>query len=185
MSTATVTRYKPEDLLGMPDEGRYELIDGRLLERNMGTESSGVAQDLRTLLSIFVRRKKLGRVVGSDAGFQIFGRHKERVRYTDGAFISKARIPGGKLPRGHCRVAPEIAIEAVSPNDNAEEVVTKAREWIAAGVKLVWVLYPGVEEVHVYRMRGAASILSGVDELSGEAVLPGFKCRVSEIFQGI
>jgi hypothetical protein len=37
MTAASIeTRYTAEDLLVMPDEGRYELIDGVLVERKMG-----------------------------------------------------------------------------------------------------------------------------------------------------
>ena len=39
----TVTHYTPEDLLTLPDYGRFELIDGQLVERKMGAKSSYAA----------------------------------------------------------------------------------------------------------------------------------------------
>ncbi len=33
----------PDDLLNMEDGHRFELIDGKLVERNVGQESSGLA----------------------------------------------------------------------------------------------------------------------------------------------
>ena len=36
----TVTHYTPEDLLTLPEYGRFELIDGQLVERKMGAKSS-------------------------------------------------------------------------------------------------------------------------------------------------
>ena len=49
MSTVVTTetrRYTPEDLLAMPDEKHHELVDGRLVERNMGAESGEVGGNL-------------------------------------------------------------------------------------------------------------------------------------------
>ena len=184
MPTAPVeTRYTPEDLLAMSDQGRYELLDGQLVERNMGAESSLLAEELRRLLGNYVRPRMLGRIFGPDCGFQVFQSDPERVRFTDGAFIAQGRLPNDKAPKGHCRTVPDIAIEAVSPNDTASEVAEKVEEWLSAGVRLVWVIYPDVHQVLVHRGDGSATKLHPNDELAGEDVLPGFKCRVMEIFQ--
>ena len=186
MATASVeTRYKPRDLLTMSDEGRYELIDGQLVERNMGAKSSLVAEELRRLVNNFCHAHSLGRVFGTDCGYQIFKPDRSRVRYADGSFVRKGRLPGGKIPDGHFRIPPDLAIEAVSPNDTAREIEEKVEEWLAAGVRLVWVIYPDTKRIQVHRRDGTTSKLREKDELSGEDVLSGFKCRVAEIFQDL
>lgn len=106
-----------------------------------------------------------------------------------------ARRPFGFAGCGAIRIggwksgeaAPDLAVEVVSPNDTAEEVDAKVMEWLNAGVPLVWVVSPGVRKVRVQRPRNAAlgpiSMLGEEDAISGEDVLPGFSCRVSEFFE--
>jgi Uma2 family endonuclease len=185
MATAAVaTQYTPEDLLALPDKGRYELIDGQLVERNMGARSSYVAAKLLRLLGLLTDAEELGLLFGSDCGYQIFD-DPSRVRYADGSFIRRGRLPGDTPPEGHCRLPPDLVIEAISPNDTARAVEEKIEQWLAAGVRLVWVLYPDTRRLHVHRYDGTVSKLRLDDALSGEDVVPGFLCRVGEIFQGL
>lgn len=185
MATAVETRYTPEDLLAMPDEGRFELIDGQLVERNMGAKSSRVATKLLLFVGNFAEAGKRGIVFQSDCGFQIFPDDPNRVRYADCSFIRTGRLPGDKPPDGHCRVSPDLVIEAVSPNDTAHELEAKVQEWLRAGVRLVWVAYPDTHSVHVFRADGTTAWLREGEELTGDDVLPDFKCRVAGIFQGL
>ena len=184
MATATVeTRYTPEDLLTMPDEGRFELIGGQLVERNMGAKSSYAATRLLRLVGNHSDIHFAGLTFQSDCGFQIFRPDRNRVRYADGSFIRRGRLPGDEPPDGHCRVPPDLVIEAVSPNDTAREVDEKVEEWLAAGVRLVWVLYPDTKHIYVHYADGKATKLRAEDELTGDNVLPGFKCRVADAFR--
>ena len=188
MATAvTDTRYTPADLLTLPDTGRYELIDGQLVERNMGAKSSYLAARLLRLLGLATDAQGLGLLFGTDCGYQIFADDSSRVRYADGSFIQRGRLPSDAPPEGHCRIPPDVAIEAVSPNDLARAIEEKVEQWLAAGVRLVWVLYPDTHRLHVHRYDGTVSKLrsDADDVLSGEDVVPGFQCRVAEIFQGL
>jgi Uma2 family endonuclease len=185
MANAVETRYKPEDLLAMPDEGRFELIGGQLVERNMGAKSSYIASRLNRLLGLVVDPGRIGLLFQSDCGFQIFPDDPNRVRYADCSFIRSGRLPGDKPPDGHCHIAPDLVIEAVSPNDTAHELEAKVQEWLQAGVRLVWVAYPDTHTIHIFRADGSTARLRKEDELTGDEVLPGFKCRVADIFQGL
>ena len=147
----------------MRDEGRFELIDGRLVERNMGAKSSYVATRLVNRLGAFCDKRGRGLVFQSDCGFQII--KPNRVRYADGSFIRKGRLPNNEPPDGHCRIAPDIVIEAVSPNDTAREIDDKVDEWLTAGVRLVWVVYPDTKHIYVHRANGTAMKPSAGDEL--------------------
>jgi Uma2 family endonuclease len=122
-------------------------------------------------------------VFQSDCGYQIFKPNRDRVRYADGSFIRTGRLPNNEPPAGHCRIAPDLVIEAVSPNDTAPEVEQKVEEWLDAGVRLVWVIFPETQRIYVHRDDRTVSRLGTADELSGEKVLPGFKCRVATIFK--
>jgi Uma2 family endonuclease len=73
-------------------------------------------------------------------------------------------------------------VEVISPGDLAHEVAEKIEDYRQAGVALIWVIEPELRIVDVYRMNGVNSRLREADELSGEDVLPGFICRVAELF---
>jgi Uma2 family endonuclease len=173
----------PEQLLEMEDGHRFELIDGKLVERHMGARSSKAALNLLFLLAQHIVPKNLGDLFGADCGYQIFPEEPKRVRYPDGSFVAKGRLPEDRAPGGHVRIPPDIAIEAVSPNDTAEEIETKRIAFLRAGVRLLWVIYPENRTLHVCRQGGAGTALTEGDELSGEDVLPGFVCKVADIFK--
>ncbi|MBL8796210.1 MAG: Uma2 family endonuclease [Planctomycetia bacterium] len=174
--------YTPEDLLTMPDGFRFELIEGKLVERNMGAVASQVAMKLMTRVGTYVEAQKLGRTFGSDCGYQCFPNQPKQVRFADGSFVAKGRLPEERVPDGHMRIAPDLAVEVISPNDIADEVEAKREEWLEAGVKLLWLIYPPIRSVRVYHVGGQCPTLGPNDELSGEDVLPGFTCKVAELF---
>lgn len=183
MSTAIAQRiYTPEDLLALPDSVSYELVDGELVERNMGFESSVVGGRLFRQLANHCYANNLGEVTPADASYQCFPDAPNKVRKPDVSFIASGRLPVGVLPRGHCRIAPDLAVEVVSPNDAFSEVETKVSEYLAAGVRLVWVIDPPTRVVLVYRPDGTGARLHNGDSLPGESVVPGFQCPVAELF---
>lgn len=177
-------RFTAEDLLAMPDGHRFELIDGQLLKRAMGAKSSRTAQNVNFELERHARENKTGLVFAPDCGYQIFSWAPNQVRYPDGSFVPKGRLPNDEPPDGHMRIAPDLAHEVVSPNDLAEEIEERVSDLLRAGVSLVWVFYPRSRNVYVYRQGGSALRLAAADELSGEDVLPGFRCRVEDLFAG-
>jgi Uma2 family endonuclease len=181
----TATRYTPEDLLTLPDYGRFELIDGQLVERKMGAKSSLAATNLLGLIWHYVRSNRLGLVFQADCGYQIFAEEPGRVRFADESFIRRGQLPEDRVPQGHCRVVPDLVLEAVSPNDTAYEVEDKITQWLGAGVRLVWVVYPETQRMQVHRADGTVTKLQSGESLMGEDVLPGFQCQIAEVFQGL
>jgi Uma2 family endonuclease len=186
MSTAPVqTRYTPDDLLALENGNCFELIDGQLVEKNMGAEAGVIAANVIFLPRLFVRDHGGGVVSTQDAGYQIFPHAPDRVRKPDTSFIRHGRLPGNRVPRGNVSVAPDLVVEVVSPNDLAEEVNTRVVDYLLAGVRLIWVIYPATRFVQVFRPGGVVAYRTAADELGGEDVLPGFACRVEELFAGL
>jgi Uma2 family endonuclease len=172
----------PELLLEMPDGPRFELLNGKLVERHMGAESSRVAARAISLLDQFVSPQRLGQVFATDCGYRIFEDEPNRVRFPDGSFIARGRLPGEKIPKGHLTLFPDLAVEVVSPSDLAEEVEGKRIDYLRAGTRLVWIIFPEARTIHVFRGDGSASVLTETDEITGGDVLPGFSCKVSQFF---
>ena len=184
MSTAVATearRYTPEDLLAMPDGKSYELVDGRLVERNMGAESSEVGGNLYFHLRLFCKDRDLGLVWPADNGYQCFPHAPGLVRKPDVSFVRRGRLPGDIAPRGWVRIPPDLAVEVVSPGDTAEDLEEKLEDYQKAGVPLVWVIYPKARKARVFRPDGPPAELEEDDVLSGEDVIPGFCCPLREI----
>ena len=175
-------RVTPEDLLAMPSEINYELVNGELVERNMGAESSWIASNLIWLFGSIYGRKKPGHLFTTDCGYQCFPDDPDKVRRPDVSFVRKGRFPGERVPRGYIRIAPDLVVEVMSPNDLASEISVKVEEYLEAGVPLVWVISPDAETVIIHRVDGSVTKLHLKDELSGENILPEFRCRVSDLF---
>ena len=181
-SGQTGRRITPEELLDLPDAVRYELVNGHLVERSIGTESSWVGGELHGLIRDFVRARRLGWVLPADASYQCFPDSPDKVRKPDVSFIRFGRLPDERLPVGHCLIAPDLAVEVVSPNDLVYEVEDKVEEYLNAGVRLVWVIHPNVRTVWTYRLDRSFAGLRESDLLSGEGVIPGFECIVRDLF---
>jgi Uma2 family endonuclease len=188
MTTAAAKAvFTPDDLLTLPDSVNYELVDGNLVERHMGSESSAIGLAIGVVLANFVKAKRLGHVFNADCGYQCFPGFPDRVRKPDVSFIRMGRLPGERIPEGHTRIPPDLAVEVVSPGDLAYEVDEKIEQYLTAGVRLIWVVSPKTRSVRIHRPKdapqGPIGALTESDNISGEDVLPGFECPVTEFFQ--
>ena len=138
-----------------------------------------VAAELLVAIANHVTANRLGRVFAAETGFTL-ARNPDTVRAPDVAFISTARLPD-PAPRGFAELAPDLAVEVLSPDDRPGEVLTKVGNWLTAGARLVWVVDPVRVLARVYRADGSESILGETDALRGEDVLPGFEYPLSAI----
>lgn len=180
MATAT-TLLTAEEFWDHPSSRWCELIDGVPIERcPPGYEATTIAGTVTWLLSGHVRARGLGYVL-TDPGV-IVRRNPDAVRAPDAAFIRAGRMPMGRVPERYSDIVPDLIVEVVSPGDRAAEIQTKIREWIEAGARLVWVIYPSSKAVHVIRSLQDREALGVDDTLDGGDVLPGFSCSVAEIF---
>ena len=182
--SAEVTKqlYTPEDLLVMPDAISYELVNGELVERQSGWNASVIGVNVVVLLMNHCNAHGLGWVVGAGASYQCHPDAPNTVRKPDVSFIRLERMAAGEEPEGHCRIAPDLAVEVISPNELYDAIENKIVEYLIAGVRLVWVVNPSTRTVRVHRADGTGTRLRQTDELSGEDVVPGFRCRVGELF---
>jgi Uma2 family endonuclease len=166
--------------LNLPNK-RAELVRGVLIVREpAGYVHGDVAMRLGARIHAFVESHGLGRVFAAETGFTL-QREPDTVRAPDVAFISRARLPEPP-PRGFAEMAPDLAIEVLSPDDRPAEVLEKVADWLKAGARLVWVVDPARRSARVYRADGGESVLGAAEALDGEDVLPAFVCPLGEIF---
>ncbi len=161
-----------------------ELVDGEIRDTSpSGFEHGVVAATLVHHLHAFAAGK-LGVVLSSETGFTI-RRNPDTVRSPDAAFVATDRLPGPGARGGFVELAPDLVVEVVSPSDRASDVLSKALDWVDAGVRLVWVVDPGSRTVTVHRPDGLSRLVRGESaELDGEHVLPGFRLALADIFGG-
>ena len=172
-----------DELLYMPQDGFcYELINGELIKMAPpGSEHGVVTVNVAVLLRRHAKARRLGVVFGGDTGFQLTS-NPDTVLAPDVAFVRQSRIPAQGVPRGYWPGPPDLAVEILSPGDTLKEAREKAEKWLAAGALMVWTLIPRKRSVLVHRPGLAPVTLAEDDILKGEDVVPGFRCRVADLF---
>ncbi len=160
-----------------------ELVEGEIVEMS---KPSGLHGQITFLLSLkignYVVDNGLGIVTAADTGF-ILQRNSEggdSVRGLDIAFLSSSKAPA-VLPDRLVELAPDLAVEVISPSNQVTDMHRKIRQLLAAGTSLIWIVHPVSQTVEVHTRSGAVT-LETEDVLSGGDVLPGFEIPVREIF---
>jgi Uma2 family endonuclease len=163
------------------DDGwKDELSRGRLVrEPGPGHEHGRVQVNLATFLNRFVREHALGYIV-AESGF-VLERHPDTVRGPDVAFVSRERY-GDMPPRQWAEFAPDLAVEVLSPSDRPSRMAEKVAQYFGAGTRLVWLIDPEDRTAVVYRTLADIRLLTEDEDLDGGDVLPGFSCRLAELF---
>ena len=159
-------------------EKRYEIINDQPEEKEMpGAKHGIIAMRLAIRLGGFIETHQLG-VASTEANFKI----GQRERIPDLSFVAAARIPAAGVPEGVWPVPPDLAIEIVSPNDLHEKVSNKVLDYLDAGVKQVWLVSLENQIVTIFRSLDEVRVIRGENELTSEDLLPGFRCKLSDIF---
>src|SRR5687767_2621818 len=172
----------PEEMLRLHDDGRlYELVDGKLVEKQMSDLAQFVANRLKRLLDTWSERGDAGTTL-VEATYQCFPHAPAMVRRPDVSFIARDRLAAYRWGQGHFTIAPDLAVEVVSPNDEVLELDRKINDYFRAGVRRVWVINPGQQTLRIHRAAGDLSELIGDAEVSDDQLLPGFRCRLTALF---
>ena len=162
---------------------RCELVRGEVKAMSpAGFQHGVIVNRLSSLLTNAVNRDGLGIILGAETGF-ILSRNPDTVRGPDVAFVERERIERIGIPVAYFPEAPDLAVEVVSPGDTVTEVEAKAEDWIKGGTRLLWIVSPRSRTVTVYQSLAHISVLTENDVLDGMAVVPGFTCRVGDLFQ--
>ncbi len=161
--------------------GRYEIVYGEIKERSMPSPIHGRIQlQIGAKLLSHVEENNLGAVY-TETHFELA---EKLSRVPDVAFVSFARFPeAGEDESSRWHIAPDLAVEIISPTDDYEDVQEKITEYFIFGVKQVWIISPESRTLSIYFSRTNVKILTETDELNGEEILPGFRMNLSEIFQ--
>jgi Uma2 family endonuclease len=178
LAEPSVERARPDD---------YEVVNGVVVELPpMSGFASEVAGRILERLNVHTFSAKTGRA-RSDMLFSVpIPDDSGRKRKPDVAYISFERWPeNGPMPyRGDpVDVVPDLAVEVASPTNDAEDLLAKAHEYLRAGVRAVWLVYPKLRQVYVYTSQGGpARVFTEREILDAGDVLPGFSVPMSALF---
>jgi Uma2 family endonuclease len=162
-------------------EGRRELVRGEVVEwMPVGGVHGEVVRRLLMRLGLWAEQGQQG-YVATEAGY-VVRRDPDGVRAADVSFVRQDRIPRAGVPEGYWELAPDLAVEVVSPFETADQVWERVSEYLAAGTPLVWVIYPRSRQAVVYTPDGTGRTVHPDDHLEDASVLPGFSCKLGDLF---
>lgn len=169
--------------LDWPEDGRkLELVRGEVVEvAAPGAWHGHIRFTLTCLMADFVERHRLGLVNGENNTY-VLDADARTVRIPDVSYIINERIPTGWTTMIVWPFAPDLAVGIVSPNDSKREVSAKADDYLASGVRLVWVIWLETQTVTVHTPDIEPRTLTTADTLDGGEVLPGFAVSVASLF---
>jgi len=161
---------------------RGELRESKVTKRN--PNHCKATAMISTLLNmwLFQQPKPRGGVYDNEVYFRIRKDPDTNVGI-DVAFATAEQVAATTKKSSFIEGPPVLAVEVLSPYDKQKEITEAIEEYLECGVKLVWIVDPYAETVTVYRPRHEPVLFNRTQELSGDPELPGFRCRVAEIFE--
>jgi Uma2 family endonuclease len=183
MSLTAQRLLTAEEFWALPEtEGKRELMRGEVVAwMPVGGIHADVAAELLLQLRLWAKQGNHG-YVAQEAGYLV-QRNPDGVRAADVSFVRRNRIPEGGIPESFWKLAPDLAVEVVSPYETAQDIWDKVNDYLNAATPLVWVVYPRSQHVVVYKPDGTAQTLKASDTLQDTQVLPGFSLKVADLFQ--
>jgi Uma2 family endonuclease len=167
------------------DDYEVELVRGevRMSPLPAGVHS-WIVRHVFLALHAHVSARGLGVVFADGTGYTLPGLD-DTMRGPDVSFVAAGRLPDPIPLRGAFRLAPELAVEVVSPSDTYGRLEEKLDDYFAAGTRLVWLAHPRRRRVEVVLADGTRRSLGERDTLDGTPVLPDFTIAVADLFAGI
>ena len=171
-------RMTEEEFIRLPDTGnKWELVDGEPKEVPASWEHDAIGMLIGHL--IYEAGRKIGFVAGSQAGFRMLNTN---IRCPDVSVTRRERAPEGP-GKGFWGESPDLCIEVISPSEDRADMARKVREYFASGAQVVWHVFPDEKSVRVFTSPDDSRLLTADDEIDEPDLLPGFRAKVSELFQ--
>jgi Uma2 family endonuclease len=172
--------WTADELHRLPAGWRYEIDEGELvIMAPAGGEHGRTENRVAFVLSRFVYARHLGEILTGETGFRL-SRSPETLRGADVAFLSKERWQRVGNPKGFLDVPPDLAVEVHDPSE--PDLSRKVQQYLEAGVRAVWVLNPELRSLTRHAPGEAPRTWTDPEAVVEEPVLPGFSCRLGELF---
>src|SRR5262245_61686066 len=141
--------YAFEDFCSLVKDGqKADLIDGVIYMASPdNTDANDLFVWLITLMNLFCRRKKLGKVYGSRVAFRLDDREGPEP---DIAFVAANRLD--LVRRGYVAGGPDLAVEIVSPDSVERDYKKKRAQYQKGGVREYWIIDEIEQRVTLLRL---------------------------------
>jgi Uma2 family endonuclease len=185
MTTTADRLITAEEFARLPeteDGSKQELVRGRIetISPPPRFDHGLIQGQICFVLRLFLATHPIGRVT-TESGV-VVGDDPDTVRGPDVAFWSFQRLPADVVVETYPAVAADLCVEILSPGEQYGRLQRKIGDYLACGVRLVWVVDPESRTVTVYRPDAPLTVLQDNDDITGGDVLPGFTRRVAELF---
>ena len=176
----------PDQFLHHPAANdRTELVRGHIQVMTPASAAHGlVSGTMFHLLAAHVRHHKLGACFADSTGYTL-PNLPNTVRAPDASLVRRERLPANGVGTDFLEMAPDLAVEGLSPSESRAEVASKVEDYRVAGTPLIWLIDPATRTVTVICTAEADVTLGAGQVLTGGNVLPGFNCEVRELFEGL
>jgi Uma2 family endonuclease len=167
------------------DEGPWleELVRGHVVREPPPAPYHGTVQaNLTRLLGNHARATGSG-FVFTHGAVRTVGDPEPCVRGPDVAYVSRERASEADLMEKRLLVAPDLAVEVVSPSNSAADLQEKVAEYLDAGSSQVWLVFPNTHQVVVYHRSGEVRMHGARDSIDGGSAIPGFTAHIGDFFQ--
>jgi Uma2 family endonuclease len=186
MTIATTRRMTAEEFYewtNRPENGgkHHELERGEVVEMSRsGALHCLVCGNVTRILGNYTFQRRKGYVLSNDVGI-VWERNPDTVRGPDVVLYNHSRRYQDLNPK-FCEDIPTLAVEVKSPNDRMNKITRRISQFRKWGVALVWLLDPEDRTLAIYRRDALPQVLEEDEELSGDGILPDFRCRVADFF---
>lgn len=180
--TSLITADEFAEFVELPENhGKFfELVRGEVIELPPPQKPHGfVCGNVAFYLSTFVRQRGDLYLCSNDTGVQV-EEDPDTVRGPDiSVFAGQIDLDEDYGYKGD---PPLLCVDVVSPSDRVNQIAERVADLLNGGVRLVWVVDPAARDVSIHRPGAVARRLQGAAEITGEDVLPGFACKISDFF---
>ncbi len=181
-TVVTKQKFTSEDLLNMSEGVNFELVDGELVERHVGSLAGLIEGLVFGELYIHCRTSKNALLWTGTTGCRCFPDEPDKIRKPDVMLVLRERYSAEHFSDGFLTIRPDLVVEVISPNDLAYVLAERVEEYLALAIPLIWIVNPETRTIEINRPDGSVTRLHARDEITGEGVLPGFRCRVDAFF---
>lgn len=176
----TTRHITAAELYELGEDAPYELIEGALVEvmSPQGRLHGKVLVKLSSILDTEVVDPSMGELLVGDVGF-VLARDPDTVLAPDLAFVRADRLKNAG--DAYLDLAPDLAIEVVSPSNPLAEINRKVELYLRYGSSEVWVVRPRDRVITVHRVGTPSSTIRDSDTLTSP-LFPDKTFAIGRIF---
>ncbi len=163
--------------LSRKDNFKYEWVNG-IVEKTPRTMNRNQTLIIQRLQRLFLTTKAHREMSELVAELDMFLPTANRTRRADFGVLTAKQVVASvndDMSPAH------FVIEIISKNDQINEVGQKLIEYFNNGVEVVWVIFPTLKKVEIYRSLRDVTVCYDADICSAAPVLPDFQISVDNL----